>query len=134
MYDEAAKRWKEGDRVGNQVGTQGVDLALNATNLRNQSRLSQTAYRAANGRNCVEVGGVWIDDKFDAKMTTVLVKSQSEAYFRILAKQPAMKDVYRLGNHVVWVAPSKAALVIDQAEGKETLTDEEIDKLFAAAK
>jgi hypothetical protein len=26
---------------------------------------------------------------------------QSDAYFRILGLQPQMKDVYRLGNHLV---------------------------------
>jgi Ca-activated chloride channel homolog len=60
-----------------------------------------------------------------------VVKSQSDAYFKILDKQPGMKDVYRLGNHVVWVAPSGTALVLDQNAGKEALTDVEIDGLFA---
>jgi Ca-activated chloride channel family protein len=134
VYDEAAKRWKAGDQRGNQVGSQGVDLAVNANNLRYQTQLTQTACRTANGRSCVEVGGVWIDDKFDAKMKTVLLKAQSEAYFRILDKHPKMKDVYRLGNHIVWVTPNNTALVIDQDEGQEKLSDEEIGRLFTAAK
>jgi Ca-activated chloride channel family protein len=45
-----------------------------------------------------------------------------------------MKDVFRLGNYLVWVTPSNTALVIDANDGKEKLTDEEIDKLFVAAK
>jgi Ca-activated chloride channel family protein len=134
VYERAAQNWRDGRGGANQMGQQGVDLAVNANNLRYQSRVSQTANRTANGRNCVEVGGVWIDDKFDAKMKTVLVKAQSEAYFRILEKHPKMKDVYRLGNHVVWVTPSNSVLVIDQSEGQEKLSDEEIEKLFVAAK
>ena len=65
-------------------------------------------------------------------MPIVAIKAQGTAYFRILQKQAQMKDVYRLGNHVLWVTPNGNALVIDPKEGKDTLTDEEIDKLFAA--
>jgi Ca-activated chloride channel homolog len=61
----------------------------------------------------------------------VTVKAQSDAYFRILEKHAAMKDVYRLGNFVVWIAPSGTALVIDANNGSEKLTDAEIDALFA---
>ncbi len=32
---------------------------------------------------------------------------QSDAYFRILVLQPQMKDVYRLGNHLVWMGPGE---------------------------
>ncbi len=131
-YDNAKKNYESGRLSSNQTGTLGVDLSLASTNLRNQNQLSQTANRAAYGRNCVEVGGVWIDDKFEKKMPIVAIKAQGTAYFRILEKQAQMKDVYRLGNHVLWVTPNGNALVIDPKEGKDTLTDEEIDKLFAA--
>ena len=63
-------------------------------------------------------------------MKTLVVKAQSDAYFRILEKHPEVKDVYRLGNQVVWVAPSGTALVIDSADGKDKLDDAEIDALF----
>jgi Ca-activated chloride channel family protein len=59
------------------------------------------------------------------------VKAQSNAYFRILEKHPEMKDVFRLGNYVVWMSPSGTALVLDQNGGKEELTDAEIGELFA---
>jgi len=45
-----------------------------------------------------------------------------------------LKDVFRLGNHLVWVAPSGTALVIDTNDGKSELTDKEIDALFTAKK
>ena len=67
-------------------------------------------------------------------MPTLVVKAQSDVYFRILELQPTMKDVYRLGNHMVWVTPSGTALIIDTSEGKEKLSDEEINKLFVARK
>ena len=129
-FDEADRAFK-GAKDGYQTGRLGVDLAQNSCNLRNQTQLSLTANRQANGRQVLEVGGVWIDDAFQAEMPTVVVKSQSAAYFRILEKQPAMKDVYRLGNHLVWVTPSGTALVIDQNDGKADLADGEIDKLFS---
>ena len=70
-------------------------------------------------RNCLEVGGVWIDDGFNPKMTTVTVKAMSEAYFRILEKHPQVREVFQLGNHLVWVTPSGTALIIDQNDGQE---------------
>ncbi len=55
---------------GVQAGKLGVDLSVQMQNLRNQTRLEQTALRNVYGRNCLEVGGVWIDEGFDAKMKT----------------------------------------------------------------
>jgi Ca-activated chloride channel family protein len=132
--DGTNKALAEGKQSEVQAGKSGVDLAIYTSNLRNQARLEQTAQRNAYGRNCVEIGGVWIDDKFTAKTPTLVVKAQSDAYFRILELQPKMKDVYRLGNHLVWMTPNGTALVIDTSEGKEKLGDEEINKLFVAAK
>jgi Ca-activated chloride channel family protein len=110
---------------------QGVDLSCYYSNLKCQTRVAQTAYRGVAGRNCMEIGGVWIDEGYDAKKPTVTVKAQSDAYFRILEKRPEVKEVLQLGNHLVWVTPSGANLVIDTNEGKDQLADAEIDKLFA---
>ena len=112
-----------------QTGTEGVNLALVLDDLRNGDRIAHAATKSASGRTCVEVNGAWIDNGFDAKMTTLKVKALSAAYFRILERHPEMKDVFRLGNRVVWVAPNGTALIID-ADGKETMSDNEIDKLF----
>jgi Ca-activated chloride channel family protein len=132
--DGTREALRKGEAAYYQAGKSGVDLAIYSCNLRNQCRLEQTAQRNAYGRNCVEIGGVWIDEKFDAKTPTLVVKAQSDAYFRILDLQPQMKDVYRLGNHLVWMAPCGTALVIDTSEGKDKLSDEDINKLFAAKK
>ncbi len=136
-YEQARQALERRDRDGlQQVQTNklGVDLSLQTNNLRNQTRLEPTAQRRVASRNCVEVGGVWIDDGFNAKMEIVAVKAMSDAYFRILELQPQIKDVYRLGNHVVWVTPSGVALVIDVHDGKDKLDDAEINKLFVAKK
>jgi Ca-activated chloride channel family protein len=52
----------------------------------------------------------------------------------MLERQPKVKEVFQLGNHLVWVTPSGDNLVIDTEGGKEKLSDEEIDKLFVAKK
>ncbi|HEV3084389.1 MAG TPA: VIT domain-containing protein [Gemmataceae bacterium] len=133
-YDEAHHFFLQRDKEKVQGGQLGVDLSVDANNLRNQSRLTQTALRQVAGRNCLEYGGVWIDEDFDAKMPSVVVKAQSAAYFRILERQPQVKEVFKLGNQLVWVTPNRTALVIDTNDGKDKLTDEEIDKLFVAKK
>jgi Ca-activated chloride channel family protein len=58
------------------------------------------------------------------------VKAQSDAYFALLAKHPDLKDVFLLGNHTVWIAPSGTALIIDAGSGQEKLDDKEIEALF----
>jgi Ca-activated chloride channel homolog len=133
-FDLAKDALSKREQFHVQTGKLGVDLAVEANNLKSQARLTLTGQRKVAGRTCLEIGGVWIDDGFDAKMATLTVKAQSPAYFRILERQPQVRDVFRLGNYVLWVTPSRTALVIDTSEGKEELTDAEIDRLFAAGK
>jgi Ca-activated chloride channel family protein len=133
-YDEAARKLRERKAEEVQAGKLGVDLSIHTANLRNQSRVEMTANRQVQGRNVMELGGVWIDEGFDPKMPVVAVKAQSDAYFRILERQPQIKDVFRLGNHLVWVTPDGSALVVDTTDGKEKLDDDTIDNLFKAKK
>lgn len=130
-YDQAIRNFRAGDIAGNQQNKQGVDLSCYYAGLKCQTRMQQTAYRGVAGRNCIEIGGVWIDESYDAKKPTVAVKAQSDAYFRILEKRPEVKEVLQLGNHLVWVTPSGTNLVIDTSDGKDQMADAEIDKLFA---
>jgi Ca-activated chloride channel homolog len=134
VYDKArdALAGRRTDEV--QSGKLGVDLSIEANNLRNQDRLTQTALRQVAGRNCMEVGGVWIDEGFNAKMPVVTVKAMSTAYFRLLERHPEIKEVFQLGNYLVWVTPSGTALVIDTNDGKSDLMDAEIDRLFVVKK
>jgi Ca-activated chloride channel family protein len=43
-----------------------------------------------------------------------------------------MRDLFRLGNHLLWVTPNGTALVIDTTQGRDELTDAEIDALYRA--
>ncbi len=63
-------------------------------------------------------------------METVTIKAQSAAYFRMLERRPEIRDVFLLGNYVVWVTPSGKALIIDRGAGLEEMADADIDRLF----
>jgi Ca-activated chloride channel family protein len=112
------------------TGKLGVDFAMQLDNLRNQNQLDGMPARKAAGRTCRRIDGIWIDEHFNAKMPTVTIKAMSKAWFRMLEKQPKIKDVFQLGSRVIWVTPSGTALVIDPANGKETMSDADIDWLF----
>lgn len=118
----------------NQKGKLGVDLAVASNNLRSQSRVSLTVNKQVYGRTLVDVGGIWVDQELKPETTEIVIKAQSDVYFRILEKQPLMKDVFRQGNFLVWITPSGTALVVDPQHGKEQMTDEEIEKLFIVKK
>ena len=133
-YDKAKDELGKQQWRNTQAGKLGVDLSVANNSLRGQERLAATANQMCNGRQCIELGGVWIDEGYEANMKFVTIKAQSDAYFRILEKHPKMKEVFRLGNHLVWVAPSKMALIVDTTDGKDKLTDAEIDALFAVKK
>jgi Ca-activated chloride channel family protein len=133
-FDQANAAFRRGAFHATQMEKLGVDLSVQTQNLRNQARLEYCAQKNVQGGNCLELGGVWIDDRFDPKLKAVTVKAQSNAYFRMLERHPKIKDVFLLGNYVVWVAPSGDCLVIDGKQGKEELTDKEIDALFVAKK
>src|SRR5262249_21058079 len=131
--DEARALLMRRDLEGVQAGRLGVDLSVATAQLRSQTRLSQTASRQAAHRTMREISGLWIDDAFDAKLKTVAVKAMSKAYFKILERQPQTRDVFRLGNHLIWVTPSGAALIVDESSGREEMSNDEIDRLFKPA-
>jgi Ca-activated chloride channel family protein len=112
-----------------QTGKEGVDLAVLLNALRSEEQAGAALTRQAGGRTCVRLGGVWTDQGFNKDMKTVRVKALSDAYFRLLAKRPELKEVFQMGNRVVWVTPSGVALVVAD-DGADKLADEEIAKLF----
>ena len=130
--EEAQALFRSGALDKVQAGKLGVDLSVLNERLRNQTHLTKSATRNIANHTVLEVGGLWIDEKFSAKMETVTVKAMSKACFRILERQPSMRDVFRLGNHLVWVTPSNTALLIDLNDGREEMSDADIDRLFKA--
>ena len=114
-----------------QTGPMGVNQSIYADKLRNQMQTAaHVASRTVQNRNCLEVDGVWIDTGFTDKTPTVVVKAMSKAYFKILERQPSVRKVFQLGVHVVWITPSGTALVIDTNDGREEMSDADIDRLF----
>jgi hypothetical protein len=134
VYFRAGEALARGDKSAVQEGQLGVDLSIEVEKLRQQGILSQTGERKAAGREFQLIGGIWLDREFKEKMPVVVVKAQSNAYFRILERRSEAKDLFRLGNQLVWVTPSGTALVIDSKDGKTDLDDKVIDKLFIARK
>ncbi len=120
-----------------QAGQLGVTISQYSFNLRNQAQVTRNASQIANNRNVMDIGGVWIDEGYlkqapTVKTDVVNVKAMSNAYFRILEKQPSMRSVFQLGNHLLWITPSGRALVIDLNAGQEEMPDADIDRLFVA--
>jgi Ca-activated chloride channel family protein len=113
-----------------QAGKEGVELALVLDALRNEEQLKECKTVQACGKSCREIGGAWVDEAYKPDMKIVRVKAMSDAFFKLLAKHPEMKDVFRLGNRIIWVTPNGSALVIDSAQGSAKMTDKEIDALF----
>lgn len=116
-----------------QVQQVGVDLSQHFNQLKHQAQLAPKAQQQVLHRNLIEVGGVWVDEEFSPQTKTQVVKAFSPAYFRILERHPEMKQVFKLGNYIVWIAPSGTALVVDAHHGAENLTDAEIDALLGKA-
>ncbi|MFO0968848.1 MAG: VIT domain-containing protein [Gemmataceae bacterium] len=132
-YRDAEKELRTGRLDNVQNGKLAVDLSCDAANLRSQSQVSATAQRWLGTRNCLEVGGVWIDEAYEGDMKTVTVKAMSPAYFRILERHPDARKAFSVGNHLVWVTPSRTALIVDMSSGLETMEDTAIEALFRPA-
>ena len=130
VYSKMRSAFANGKAADVQGGELGVDVALELNGLQTQERVTTQTTRQVSGRTLIGVGGMWVDDQFDAKLPVVRVKAQSDAYFLLLAKRPQLKEVFQLGNRVAWITPSGTVLIVD-GDGKEHLSEDEIAKLFA---
>jgi Ca-activated chloride channel family protein len=132
VYDQVRAALQSRAAADVQSGKLGVDLSIRLSDLRNQSQLGRATTRQAAGRTCVKFRGAWVDEGYETKMKAVTVKAMSAAYFRILERQPQMREVFQMGNRVLWVTPCGTALAVDPGDGREEMTDAEIDALFVA--
>ena len=132
--DRAKDALRRNDQNAVQGGKMGVDLSVQNQSFRDQITVSETAIKQISGRSMIEVGGVWIDEGFQKSMPTMVIQAQSDAYFRLLEKQPQLRKLFGLGNYLIWVTPANTALVIDTQEGKNTISDKEIEQMFAPTK
>jgi Ca-activated chloride channel homolog len=134
LYMQARQALSQGQKAAVQSGQLGVDLSVELGKLRDLRRLGTLARKKVADHVCQWIGGVWIDTAFKEKTPALVIKAQSDAYFRLLDRHPDLKDVLRLGNRLVWMTPSGTALVVDPDDGKDKLPDADIDRLFAVKK
>ncbi len=133
VYLKAGQALAQGRQEAVQSGELGVNLSIETDKLRHQRVLADTGQRQAAGHDFQFVAGIWLDSAFKDKAPAVTIQAQSDAYFRILERRKEASETFRLGNRLVWMTPSGTALVIDK-EGKTTLDDKEIERLFIPLK
>ena len=78
-------------------------------------------------RTFVLVEGVWTDASYRPGMATVKIRYAGGAYFKLLDAKPEWKEIFLLGDKVVFVVGDKCIAVGD--EGVEDLTAEQIAEL-----
>jgi Ca-activated chloride channel homolog len=115
-----------------QAGRLGVELSIQGQNLRQDYLPSGVAVKVFQGRKLFENGGIWVDESFKADVKSLIVKSQSRAYFQLLESRPELKELFLVSNYLVWMTPGGTALVIDATQGREELEQAEIQKLFSS--
>lgn len=134
LYRQAMQALASGQPDAVQSGKLGVDLSVELNRLRNLQHLDVRDQHRVGDRVFQRIAGVWIDTAFKDKTPVVTVKAQSAAYFLILDRCAEAKDVFRLGNRIVWATPSGTTLVIDTTDGKDKLDVKDVDKLFHSPK
>ena len=75
------------------------------------------------------INGVWMDMSWKKDNKPLEVQYLSDAYFKLLEKDPSLKKVFALGERVLVVLDSGKAVLITEA-GKDKMTDEELKALF----
>jgi Ca-activated chloride channel family protein len=130
MEESLVLRFKDKD------GKAGVDVARRLRELKEMDRSTDAAssgFRKAAGTRFIQYRGVWVDERFQAEAAVTSVKFGSDAYFRLLEKQPALVDAFKLGTDVILMTNSGKAIIVGDA-GEEKLSDVQIDALFSAKK
>jgi len=128
MEESLVLRFKDKD------GKAGVDVARRLRELKESDRSgdpSAAGFRKASGTRFVLYRGLWVDERFPADAAVVSVKFGSEAYFRLLEKQPSLVEAFKLGTDVVVLTPSGRVLAVASAAGDEKMSDAQIDALFS---
>ena len=124
-------------RFKDKDGKAGVDVARRLRELKETERSgdpSVAAFRKAAGTRFVQYRGLWVDERFPADAVVVTVKFGSEAYFRLIEKQPSLVEAFKLGTDVVVLTSSGKVLAVAAAAGEEKLSDAQIDAMFPATK
>jgi len=111
-----------------ETGAEAVEAAKSIADLKQAERPAGLAVKKVGERTFEYWSGFWVDRQYKTDMPTVEVKYLGDAYFKILAAAPELKDVFALGDRVVVVLKDKALVI--QAEGKEEMSDQEVAELL----
>ena len=111
-----------------ETGEEAVEAARSIADLKRAERPEGLAVKKVGERTFEYWTGFWVDRAYRSDMATVEVTYLSDAYFKVLAASPELKDVFALGDRIVVVLGEKALVI--QAEGKDDLTDEEVADLL----
>ena len=95
--------------------------------------LAKAVFRKAAGTRFYLYRDLWVDERFGAEDKTLEVKFGSEAYFKLIEREPALIEALKLGSSIVYVTAKGRALVVG-GTGLETVTDAQITELFSALK
>lgn len=129
-HDQAQLALDGKQHAKTQTGALGVDLSVQSNALRDQSRVALSPIRKIADHTLLEIGGVWIDERYQADVPTFTVQALSPAYFRLLERRPQLRELFQLGNYLVWMTPSGFALAIDLENGHERVGEVMLDYLF----
>ncbi len=116
------------DFADEETGEAAVEVATSIADLKRAERPEGLAVKKVGTRTFEYWAGFWVDRAYKSDMATVEVKYLSDAYFKVLAAAPELKDVFVLGERIVVVLGDKALVI--QAEGKSEMTDEEAAELL----
>jgi Ca-activated chloride channel family protein len=125
--DEQIRTYRD-HYLANQTGAEAVEAAKDIAELKRAERPTGLAVKKVGERTFEYWSGFWVDRAYKTDMPTVEVKYLSDAYFKVLAAAPELKDVFALGDRVVVVLKGKALVI--QAEGKQDMSDKDVADLL----
>lgn len=114
--------------LGQTSGRQAVDFAERLDKLKRASDAA-TAARTVDGVRYMNVDGVWVDERVKEGAQIVAVQYLGAAYFKMLELHPELKNLFALGEHVLFLTPSGQAVLI-AAEGKDEIPEAELRAWF----
>jgi Ca-activated chloride channel family protein len=112
-----------------QAGRQAVNVAEALAELKDARSHGSALSRRVAGTTFSPLRGIWIDAAYKDGAEIVKIQYLSDAYFRVIELVPNAREVFALGERIVWQTPSGKAIVVD-AEGEESVDDEAIRVLF----
>lgn len=96
-------------------GSDAVQLSESIQDYRGRDKAKDEigTVRHVGDRLFLYIGGRWVDSKYKKSMETITVTFADDAYFKLLADHPKLKDVFALGPQVTVVLDDGTAVVVE---------------------